>query len=375
MGDHSNRYQRQRYIIGVSGVKTPARISLFILPLLAAACARQPSPLSEQEQNTVNELTNNLTTRCVGRYLIDVPADALIAGGGTIRGVRITSDAMSHQAYRAEVDNRKAELTKTRSVDAHPYLYADDPVDGPDTHYFIYRGNVRDDPANRVFEVYKWDHGYRFKLGIEGSDFLHPDQTTDPIVQQMVVKNDVPEKKRIVFDLVRRLRWRSEDEIPSEPGLCFQGAFLSEKAGEKEAAWGRFVLPSNRDVRIGIESHSDIREPNTLLRRGDQINAGLKSMKGGRTIRKGLVSLQGMEAEEWLVAGETSSGVAGSMFSLEANSMTSTPHSPLVILDLRTGSRNVFMQDRIDAASMSEGEAVALWDVVSRTLRPRPNGF
>jgi hypothetical protein len=357
-------------------VRIPAQVSFFILPLLVtAACARQPSPLSEQEQRTVSELNKNLTTRCVGRYLIDVPADALISGSARVQGVAIESDAMSHKAYRAEVANRKAELTKTRSVDAHPYLYADDPVDGPDTHYFIYRGNVRDDPANRVFEVYKWDHGYRFKLGIEGSDFLHPDQTTDPVVQQMAVKNDVPEKKRIVFDLVRRLRWRDEEEIPTEPGLCFPGAFLPGRARATEVAGAQFVLARNPDVSIGVESNSSIREPNTLLQRSDQIDAALKSMKAGRTIRKGSVASRGIDAEEWLIAGETDLGVQGSMFTLEANSMTSSAQAPLLTVDFNTGSPNAFMQDRIEAASMSEGEAVALWDVVSRTLRPRPNGF
>jgi hypothetical protein len=45
------------------------------------------------------------------------------------------------------------------------------------------------------------------------------------------------------------------------------------------------------------------------------------------------------------------------------------------MLDLYTGSPNAFMQDRIKAASVSESEALAIWDIVSRTLRPRPNGF
>jgi hypothetical protein len=98
-------------------------------------------------------------------------------------------------------------------------------------------------------------------------------------------------------------------------------------------------------------------------------------MKGGRTIRKGKVALQGIDAEEWLIAGETDLGVPGSMFTLEANSMTSGAQSPLLTMDLNTGSPNAFMHDRLKAASMSEGEAVALWDVVSRTLRPRPNAF
>jgi hypothetical protein len=356
-------------------VNTRASVWLFLIPvLIVATCGRQPARLTEQEKQNVSELTQNLKTRCVGRYLIDVPADVLVSGGATVEGVKIEPEAMSHEAFLQEVANRKAELSGTKSSDAYPLLYADDQVDVPDTHYFIYRDRG-DDPGNRVFEAYKWDHGYRFKLGIEGSDFLHPDQTKDPIVQQITVKNDVPEKTRLVFDLVKRLRWRADDEIPTEPGLCFPGAFLPGKAVDKEDVGAQFVLAGNRDVSIGIESDSGIREPNTLLQRGDQIDAGMKTMKGGRTIRKGPVSLQGFNAEEWLISGETDLNLPGSMFTLEANSMTSSARSPLLTLDMSTASPNAFMQERFKDASMSESEAVALWDIVSRTLRPRPNGF
>ncbi|MCR1769728.1 T6SS immunity protein Tli4 family protein [Burkholderia glumae] len=348
---------------------------LVALPLLiAAACGRQPAQLTELEKHNVSKLTENLTTHCVGRYLIDMPPDVLVTGDATVLGVQIESQEMSHEAYLREVANRKAELRRMKSIDAYPYLYADDVVDGPDTHYFIYRGNLSDGPANRVFEAYKWDHGYRFKFGIEGHDYFHPDQTYKPYIQDMSVKNDVPEKTSRVFDLVKRLRWRAEDEIPSEPGLCFPTAFLPGKAGEKEVAGTQFVLGGNRDVSIGIESNSGIRESNTLLQRGEEINRDLKSI-GGRTIRKGIVALQGINAEEWLFTGKTDSGVQGTKCLLEANSMTSSAQSPLLTLDLDAGSTNAFMQDRITAASMSEGEAIALWDVVSRTLRPRPNAF
>ncbi|MEM5422745.1 T6SS immunity protein Tli4 family protein [Paraburkholderia ferrariae] len=323
----------------------------------------------------MSELTQNLKPYCVGRYLIDMPGDVLVTGGATVQGVRIESEAMTHEAYLQEVASRKAELRGTKSIDPYPFLYADDEIDGPDAHYFVYRGNLSDGPANRVFEAYKWDHGHRFKLGIEGSDYLHPDQTNKPYIQALDVKNDVPVKTALIFDLVKRLRWRSEDEIPREPGLCFFGAFLPGKATDKEDVGAQFVFPDNRDVSLGLGSNSSIREPNTLLQRGDQINAGLSSIKGGRTIRKGAVKLQGIDAEEWLIAGETDLGVPGSMFTLEANSMTSSAQSPLLTLDFYTGSPNAFMRDRIKAASMSESEAVAVWDIVSGTLRPRPNGF
>lgn len=348
---------------------------LLLSLLVVSACGRELALLTEQEKHTVSELTQNLKPHCVGRYLIDMPADVLVSGDARVQGVRIDSEAMTHEAYMQDIASRKTELRATKSIDPYPFLYADDKIDGPNTHYFIYRGNVSDDPGNRVFEAYKWDHGYRFELRIEGTDFLHPDQSKDPLVKQIGILNDVPEKTHLIFDLVKRLRWRSEDDIPAEPGICFLGAFIPGKATDEEKVGAQFVFPNNRDVSLDFESNSGIREPNTLLQRGDQINAGLRSMKGGRTIRKGAVKLQGIDAEEWLIVGETDLGVPGSMFTLEANSMTSSTQSPLLTMDFYTGSPNAFMQDRIKAASMTEGEAIALWDVLSRTLRPRPNGF
>ncbi|MCP3728145.1 T6SS immunity protein Tli4 family protein [Paraburkholderia sp. CNPSo 3272] len=322
----------------------------------------------------MSDLTQNLKPYCTGRYLIDMPADVLMTGGATVQGVRIESKAMTHEAYLQEVASRKAELRGTKSIDPYPFLYADDAIDGPDTHYFVYRGNLSDGPANRVFEAYKWDRGYRFKLGIVGTDFLHPDQTSDPIVQQINIKNDVPRKTQLIFDLVKRLRWRSEDEIPREPGLCFFGAFLPGKATDKEDVGTQFVFRENLDVSIGVGSDSDIRESNTLLQRSAEVSRDLSAI-GGKTVRKGTVKLQGIDAEEWLLTGKTDLGIQGTKCLLEANSTTSDAQSPLLTLELNTGSPNAFMRDRINAASMSVSEAVAVWDIVSRTLRPRPNGF
>ena len=96
---------------------------------------------------------------------------------------------------------------------------------------------------------------------------------------------------------------------------------------------------------------------------------------GGGTVRKGTVTLPGIDAQEWLLSDKSDRGVRRSTFTLEANSMTSSAQSPLLTLDLQTGSPNAFSRGPVDAASMSEGEAVALWNVISRSLRPRPNGL
>ncbi|MEX3962134.1 T6SS immunity protein Tli4 family protein [Paraburkholderia sp. EG286B] len=345
-----------------------------VLLLVFTACTRQPAPLTDQEKQKVSEMTKNLRPRCIGRYVINIPADALVSGGATVHGVKIESKSMSQDEYFREIGKREAELRGVRSIDAYPFLYSDDVVDGPNTRYFIHRGDVGADPGNRVIEAYKWDRGYRFKLGIDGSDFLHPDQTKDSIVQQIPVKNDVPEKRQLVFDLVKRLHGRADDTIPSKPGLCFPGAFLSGQPADGEYVWAQFVMDSYRDVSIGMVTDSSIVESRSLLERGDEINNDLRAIDG-RTIRKGTVALQGLSAEEWIFTGKSNSGVQGIKCLLEANSKTGGTTSPALQLDLDAGSNNAFMQDRIAATSMSESEAVALWDVISRTLRPRPSGL
>ncbi|MBR8305711.1 hypothetical protein KDX25_04745 [Burkholderia cenocepacia] len=352
------------------------KTGVLLFSLLAViACGRQTTHLTEREKQSVSELTRNLNSHCVGRYMIDMPTDILLSGDATVNGVKIASIAMSRAAFLREIGSRRMELKSKKSIDSYPFLYADDVINGSNTHYFIYRGNLGDGPARRVLEAYKWDRGYLFKLEVEGRNYMDPDQTNKSYVEALDVKNDVPEKTRLVFEMISKIRGRNEDEIPTDPGLCFLGGFLPGKAGGTEEVGTQFVFAKNRDVSIGFESDSGIREPNTLLQRGDQIESGLKSMKGGRTIRKGAVPLEGIQAEEWLIGGETALGVAGNVFTLEANSMTSSPQSPLLTLDMSIGSPNAFLQDPIKATSFSESEAIAVWDVISRTLRPRPNGF
>ena len=72
------------------------RPSLLALGLTLAltACGRA-APLTEQEQRTVTELTSHMKTRCVGRYLIDLPADVQTSGSATLQGVQVSTAKMT----------------------------------------------------------------------------------------------------------------------------------------------------------------------------------------------------------------------------------------------------------------------------------------
>ncbi|MGS0978242.1 T6SS immunity protein Tli4 family protein [Burkholderia glumae] len=356
--------------------KVHATLAAACLILTVAACDHKPAPLSQQEKQIVTELTANLKTRCVGRYLIDMPAEADESGYAKIQGVSIDAKAMTEAAWRQEVAQREAALKATKSRDAYPFLYEAGKARGEHTYYFIHRGTIYEAPNRRYIEGYKWDRGYRFLLKVKTYDYTNPDRSGDPIVEQFDVKNGVPEKAAVVFGLLEKLRGRSPDDIPTEPGLCFAGGFLPGKASDGQYVRGGFGLASKPDVFFKVAVDTAFQGDTSLLQRFQPLNSQIKEA-GGTVIRKGTVVLEIGKAEELLIAGLTPARVPGHSFSLEVNSTSSSAQAPFLSLDMRNGGLNLDPRDgkKIDKASLTEGEAIGLWDAVSRTLRLRPGAM
>jgi len=355
-----------------------ATLTAVCLALSLSACHRHRS-LTQQELKAVTDLTANLTPRCVGRYLIDVPADAHIFQTIDVERVRVSAQPMPLDAYKRAMQARSEELGAAKTHFGYRFLYADHAVDGiPDSRYFVSLGEIGAmTDAERLIEAYRWDRGYQIKMQIEASSAKDAVYFKDrPAVRDDPDMTNVAERLRLVISLLSRAKGRADDEIPTEPGMCFQGGFLAGKARDRENTKTKFVLDSHHDVNINIDTDSDIRTTDTLLQRGAQIREGLSRNKG-RTVRNGTVELpDGLLVQEWLMAGITTADVPGFHFALEANSLVGSPQSPLIILVLDVGAPNRMIKAYdISSASLTEGESVALWDKVSHTLRPRPNGF
>ncbi|TSP11806.1 T6SS immunity protein Tli4 family protein [Cupriavidus campinensis] len=342
--------------------------------LALPACGKTP-PLAPQEQQTVNAMTSNLTPRCVGRHLIDLPAGMTVEGSAIVEDARVKTKMMSLDAFNKEISAREAELKAVKSMDAHPFLYLNVPAWDEHSRYFMHRGSERSHIANRILEGYRWENGVRVKVTLEASDFSSPDQADDPIVQRMDVKNSVPTKANHVFELLTNFRGRGENEIPSEPGLCLPDGLILGKAKEDERVTAMFNVASHEDVEFTLVTDSDLVERSSLLQRHRQIEDALSQIEGGRTVRKGKVALAGVDAEEWLLAGpRPTTEVHGHLFTLEGNALADDVLAPFVRLDMETA--NPLPDYRpLERASLTDAEALAVWDAISRTLRPRPNGF
>ncbi|CAN7726325.1 T6SS immunity protein Tli4 family protein [Caballeronia sp. LjRoot31] len=352
-------------------------LSITALAICLGACESSMSVIYP-ESNFMSIGKVSLAPRCIGRFVVDVPSEALTFGRAKVEGVLLDSKKMTREDFVRDMQATEAKLSGTKSVFGYKYLYEHGVGPTADTRYFIHLKTPNESSdSSRTIDAYKWADGYRLKLSITGSDFTESIYRSTPSVMSLDVKNDVPQKSRLVFDLLGRLRGRDDHVIPTEPGVCFLGGFLSGKAQTNEEVSSQFVVAAATDVSFGVETNSGIRETTTLLQRGEQIRGMLKNADGGRTIRSGPLSLPEIQAEEWLMAGLSPISVQGTFFMLEANSTTSSAQNPLVGVEMHNGwpAPDGLSKQKLEKASLTENESVALWDAVSRTLRPRPNGF
>jgi len=319
-------------------------------------------------------LISEMDVHCIGRYLIDLPRELRVKGAISVSDVQITSVEMALRQFNANVLLRGERLKLTKSYDEHPFFYKEGKGQSEHTRYFISRRHQGSDPGARQIEAYKWDRGYEIKLEIEAVDFTDPDQTNDSLVKEMTDINDVPRKTGVILDLLSRVRGRPEEDIPSEPGVCFFGGFIAGKAGETENVWGTYRILKNPDALFTINTDTNIKQDTTLLQRSGSLRSALAHFRA-KTLRKGVVDLPNLPAEEWLMQARTMKGVPGQYLTLEANSSSGKPQAPLVILDLQTGLTGKNYENPPKSSSLSDDEVVEVWDAVSRSLRVRPNGF
>ena len=348
--------------------------------LLVSACGRAPS-LTEPEKKRVSEMTMDMKTRCVGRYLIDMPAVFLPAGTAKFGDASVQAQAMTSEEFDDAVEKREAKMKGTKSVMGFRFLYDYGAVPNVKrTQYFVSLGDYgSSSDAVRIIDAYKWDHGYQLTLRLKAKDFTHSEIRDMPSVKDMPVQNNLPEKTRIAFDLIARLQGRPDDVAPSEPGACFFGGFLKGKASGDEEINSSFVIADKPDVWFSFESFTNLSANDTLLQRvhGSEMRELFKATNG-RLIRSSTITLEGgLKADEALMSGRTPAKavVQGNLLSLEAN-YAGGATTPYLLLDMKNGYPSELIETYdIKGASLTEGEAIGVWDKVSRSLRARPNAF
>lgn len=300
-------------------------------------------------------------TVCFGRFLIQVPSTAVVVYGPAevetpILYLEGQSDKVAEHlsARMAEIENERQFLLKT---DIARLPLFGNVIDGVKTGQKIVFGS-----ADRVgYAVHSFIPVGK-DLFIQYIDSFPPDE----------------EIASIFNAIASHIRPRAQDEIPAESGLCIEGGFIPLET-EYERATVRIRLQEFPDVHISVDVHknqeflADRSSPSLLRERAKQLaeDAGTGAVFGrAKILRQGALQLEGWKGEEMaLVTPAYKDDKAVHEFRFHSAGAARDSLQPEIDIRLDSG-----VKDNRKASvnpSITDEEALALWDKLIRTIRVR----
>jgi hypothetical protein len=161
--------------------------------------------------------------------------------------------------------------------------------------------------------------------------------------------------------------------VKGEGGYCMGDIVIHGKYTQ-ESSQLHYRSTKLPDVSIGIENNTFAEDESTsLLRRVDGPDSLLRKFDvKNHVMRKGELQVASMKAQEWLswvMLGDDDDKKKQFGFALETMRPTPSPARPRIHLELDSGQPD--SQGVQHANSLSDADATALWDFVSRSIRSR----
>lgn len=300
-------------------------------------------------------------TVCFGRFLIQVPSTAVVVYGPVevetpIRYFEGQGDKVAeHLATRlAEIENERQFLLKT---------------DIPRLPLF---GKVIDGVKSGQKIVF----GSKDQVGYAVHSFI-------PVGKDLFVQyiDSSPPDEEIVntFNAIAsHLRPRAQDEIPAEPGSCIEGGFIPLEKEYERATVG-IRLQEFPDVHISVDVHKNQESlpersrPSVLRAQAKQAaeGEGLGAVFArAKILRQGALQLEGWKGEEMAVVTPAYKDDKA-VHEFRFHSIGAVHDSLQPEIDIRLDSG---VKDNRKASvnpSITDEEALALWDKLIRTIRAR----
>ncbi|WP_229437231.1 T6SS immunity protein Tli4 family protein [Massilia sp. IC2-278] len=352
---------------------------LCLVPLAAVlilnACDRNPkewkTPNMTPPTPRLQATFEKTKTVCFGRFMVDVPASATVAWGE----VAVPLGVNVYPNGTAEV--------KTLAQKFIDELMSDKAINQNDVPLLISVHDV-DQPEGKIVVGYE-DFEAINGLKINGYFRLNNDGV---VIDSRPLR---PRKDQVIADITsiaRRLQQRAENEIPAEPGNCIEYAFLPDNPapGEEppvELIRIGFRLKEFPDTHLSVfvgPSNPHYEESHSLEWRLTQLEKNQKAQDPNnpliktKDLRRGERQIHG-----WLNGFEALSRTPEQAeihsihdFAMDFRGEPSDPLKPYVEIQMQTGvADNVAGATK---ASLTDEEAIAVWDKITSTIRVRPTG-
>ncbi len=315
-----------------------------------------------KDLQAMQTFTEHMKTHCVGRFLIDAPASVVDVSGNyesqiasaEARPGPYKSAQAALQAVDRELEQREADLRRQPAPEGGSRFLG--LSQGGAAVRVLYRLDASVQPIGLA-------DGY---VARDGGVFFFQTNANDP--------GDAKELLDDLVDMESALTILAPDELPSTPGFCIgRGLIATNPArGENVNGWS-WTLPGHPDVTFGMATRTNGMkiEPGIVDREASILEeAGARLMSSVSTLRKRRFEIAGLPAQEWSV--EVTDHRPELQFATEIIGAVNDNAHPRISLSMQVGGSKA---SGYMTPSLTTGEALALWDAVTRTLRPRPHAF
>lgn len=338
---------------------------LAAAPIQAIGADKTSGAKMKTKHDQISKWFEKTKTYCLGRFLIDVPAQADVVYGPAYLGADIAVipsgvaklDAIL-KADQAETAEKK-KLMSTGLSDAGPMLgkIIDGAVPGQKI-VFAMRGSNEDEYELRSYTSIGHDLFLAWGFAYKKID-------------------DYQELLAHLNAISRRVHQRADDEIPTSPGMCIDGAFI---ASLDEFNTERVTLGVRLDdvhFSIDMTAKSDLVESDGLEWR--VVGAEHEAKKRGganwysriKVFRRGNRTIggwTGFEVAAWKPAQKDEH--QSHEFAFVSHGEPMNPMLPVLDLALHSGVDGNTQGAK--TPSISDAEALALWDRLIGSIRERP---
>ncbi|CAB3699189.1 hypothetical protein LMG24076_03335 [Trinickia soli] len=302
---------------------------------------------------------NDTKTYCIGRYLVDLPADAQINGQAyDYKYGQVTSRSMDEDEFQRQMAQREGELQAGKHRDGYKL-----------------KNVLRLTPTALIFELERQllmgpSVGFEAHMWIDNQAF------------QLIQVDTRQGKYAVVISTVKaevfpRLRGRHAHELPTEPGFCLKDGFIADDGTtpQFEDAAITFKFAQWPGVLVSIETTTVTKpgEP-ALLQRVDSSGVWetFKDVVSQiRTLRRGQRAINGRAGEEILLTLPTDGGYRLHQFHWEAQGTeVGNGLKPTLTVELESGMKR---ENGVPARPrLTDAQAIELFDAVANSVRPRP---
>jgi hypothetical protein len=305
----------------------------------------QPVSLSNLDQ----------VTHCIGRYLVDLPADVHFHSGRfSYAYSEIEIKAKSLDEFLAEVSTAEKKMVGfTHAGNAPLLVKAFRPAD--DSSIIAYWKHETSREA--VIDGYRWLNGKRY------------------LFRRIVSGPKIEEGSAWMATFITRVR-PLNGKVPTVRGFCIPDAIiLDDGRTYPESTDLYFEFRDKKDITLGIStSVNEGDPPESLLSRKSGVMSGLgnlgATLGGMRTLKEGDRKIGDMAGQQWLITAPNDRGHRAHLFTWETQGTRRAKLHPQVRIDLESAKYGQGVEP--GPASLNDQDMLKLWESILGTLRLRP---